>query len=427
MDTPNHTPQPGAEQPPATVDRRAFSVEEALDTRGFQAFYDKTRPDGNVFDDPKDTEEVFKTFELSKNMARRFEVAMNTKLREQNKGRLESKERQAYTDYVERLATENPDELLDLERDLNALEAHPAQIAQKEAELASLRETLKPGRFLAEKVALEAKKEEIERANADRVGTAYGFLDRTLAHIGAGKKVVDAEKQKQRDTDWDGIDAEIKALELKIAESPGIIAKEEMAIKKIKRGLEDAHDKVFMDNEVAQKVRERLLRANLEEFGAVLDSADLGKRQKIARKLKEEVALEEKGSGYLSGRLDGQDVEFDTEGYIEKLWEGGTTPDGKPIIGMKTLFEEGIKKAIDSLPIDAGQSRVLRAYRTFMRTAGADSGTVGFMDEAESQDFILKTLEKAQEEAKINHKGTGKRIYYQVLIRRLKGGDPITL
>lgn len=425
MDTPNHTPQPGAEQPPAAVER-AFSVEEALETRGFQAFYDRTRPDGNVFDNPKDTEEVFKTFELSKSMARRFEVAMNTKLREQNKGTLKSEERQAYKEYVERLATENPEELLNLENDLNTLEAHPAQITQKETELASLRETLKPEKFQAEKMALEAKKEEIKRANADRVGTAYSFLDRTLAKIGKGKKVVDAKKQKQRDADWDRIDTDIKALELKIAESPGIIAKEQMAIKKIRRGLEDAQAKVFMENEVAQKMRERLLKANFEEFNEVLDSADLGKRQKVARKFKEEVALEEKGSGYLSGILAGKEVEFDREGYIEKFWEGGTTPDGKPIVGMKTLFEEGIKKAIDSLPLDAGQSRVLRAYRTFMRTAGADSGAIGFMDEAESNDFVLKTLEEAEEEAKIKHAGTGKRIYYQVLIRRLKGGDPIT-
>lgn len=426
MDTPHHNPTPEAERPAAVVEQ-VFSVQEALDARGFQAFYDKARPDGNVFDNPKDTEEVFKTFETSKSMARRFEIAMNAKLHEQNKGRLSASERQAYKTHVELLATTDPDKLREFEIDLNALETNPEEITAKEAEFTALREKHKPEKLNEAKVALEAKKEEIERANADRVGTDYGFLDRARFYLNRGKKAEDAEKQEKRDDDWEKLNAEVKALELQMVEAPQVIAKEQAALRKIKNKFESAREKIFVEHDVAKMVRERLLKDNLAELTDALSSTDLGKRQKAARKFKEEAALEEAGSGYLSGEIDGRKVSLDQNAYMKQMWEGGTTMDGKPIIGMKDLFEKGMREAIESLPLDAGQSRVLRAYTSFIRQAGAESGNIAFMDESESKDFIVQTLETAEEHAKKTASGTGRRIYYQSLIEHLKHPQPMTV
>ncbi|MDO8619841.1 MAG: hypothetical protein Q7R64_00635 [bacterium] len=421
MDTPNHTPKSEAEQPPAEV-AEVFSVQEALDTRGFQAFYDKTRPDDNVFDDPKDTQDVFKIFEASQSVARRFEVAMTAKLRGQNKGILTPEDRLACKKHVEDLADKDPKALLELQNDLNALETDPADIAKKEAEFASLREELKPEKFQAEKVLLETRKIEIERANAERVGTAYGFLDRTLSYIGKGKKAEDAKKQEKRDAEWEKLDADIKEVTRKITDAPKVIAEEQATLKKIKDRLEVARERVFMENDVAKKVRERLLDETDKVLEEAIVSTDLPKKQKGAKKFMSEVKLAESGDNFLD-EGDGPH----REAYMRVLWEGGTSEDGKQAVGMKELFEKGIQEAIGALPPDAGQSRVLRAYRSFMRMAGAEEGTIGFLDEAESKEFVLRTLETAEEEAKKKHSGTGKRIYYQVLIKHLKDTSPITV
>ncbi len=421
MDTQAHTPQPEAERPPAAIEQ-VFSVEEALDARGFQAFYDKARPDGNVFDNPRDTQKVFELFEAKSKAARRLEVSMNAMLSGKNKGRLSAEERKACQTHVENLATDDPQALLELQNDLNALESHPAEIARKEAEFLALREEHKPEKLLSAKAKLEAKRAELERINEEILATEYGLIDRALAFIGGGKKEEDKEKQKATKAQWVQITADINALEQRMTEAPQVVATAEAELRKIKGELASAQEKVFQDHDVAKKVHERLLKDNLVELTGALTSTDLAKRQKATKKLREESE-----GGYLSGEIEGIETSLDEGAYEKIMWEGGTTAEGKRIVGMKQLFEEGIKKVVESLPEDAGQSRVLRAYRTFMRMSGAEHGSVGFMDEAESKAFILETLEQAEEEAKTKHAGTGRRIYYQSLIRHLKHPGPITV
>ncbi len=422
MDTPTpHNPQPEAERPPAAIEK-IFSVQETLDTRGFHVFYDKARPNDNVFDNPSDTKKVFELFEAKSKASRRLEVSMNAMLNGKNKGRLSEKERKACSDHVEKLATEDPEALLELQNDLNALESHPAEIARKEAEFSALREEHNPAKLLTAKAELEARKADLERANAKRVGKVYGLLDKALSVIGGGKKVEDAEKQEQRDADWEKLNGEIKVLEKRMTEAPQVVKKVEAELRKIKGELASAQEKLFQEHDVAKMVHERLLKDNFVELTGALSSNDLAKRQMATKKFREEAE-----AGYLSGEIEGTEMALDEEAYEKLMWEGGTTAEGKHIVGMKQLFEEGIKKVVENLPEDAGQSRVLRAYRTFMRMSGAEHGSVGFMDEAESKTFILDTLEQAEEEAKTKHLGTGRRIYYQSLIRHLKNPGPITV
>ncbi len=421
MDTPTHSPQPEAERPPAAIEK-LFSVQEALDTRGFHAFYDKARPDGNVFDDPRDTQKVFEIFEAKSKASRRLEVSMNAMLNGKGKGKLSAEEQKACKTHVEKLATEDPDALLELQNDLNALESHPAEIARKEAEFLALREEHKPEKLSATKVELEARKKELEQINTEILATKYGLMDKALALIGGGKKEENEEKQKATQAELVKITADIQALEKRITEAPQVVAKVQAELAKIKGELTLAQERVFAEHDVAKMVRERLLKDNLVALTGALNSTDLAKRQMATKKFREEAE-----AGYLSGEIEGKEMSLDEDAYEKLMWEGGTTAEGKQVVGMKKLFEEGIKKVVEHLPEDAGQSRVLRAYRTFMRMSGAESGTVGFMDEAESKEFILDTLEQAEEEAKTKHSGTGRRIYYQSLIRHLKHPGPITV
>lgn len=420
MDTPHHekasetpegTPpaivQPGnaTERPAGTVSAEwNMDVDTMLNRPGFAAFLENYADAESLEVTEENKEEIgarFRAFEASKAVTRQFELAMNKKLSAEGKGRMNAGERQAFKDHVAELAVTNPDKLVDLQEDLSALEENPETIRQKEAEFAAIREANKPEKLQAEKTELEKTKEKIESAQNANAMATYSFLDRTLSHLGRGKKAKDAKNWKEMGAEWVQVGADIKALELRMAKAPGIIASADAEIRKIKSGMESARESIFASNKAAQMVRERLISEAHKRCDNSLESMDIGVLQKAAQQFSADEKLAETGTDYLDL---GADPGF-AEDYKRKLSEQ-----------MEKAISAGILRTLETLPSGATQSRLERALQTFTKLTERE---LGFASKEESKEFVLEVLGKAEENARLKHKGSGKSIMLKHLIAKL--------
>src|SRR3989338_5097989 len=169
--TPSAIIQPGnpAERLAGMVSAEELNmdIDTMLDRPGFAAFLENYDDAENLEMTEENTEEIaarFRVFEASKTVGKQFEKVMDENLQTEGRGRMKPEERQAYKEYVAELAARNPNELLDLQNDLRALEEAPAKIQEREAELARLKESWSAEKVKAGITELAAKRAVVEKS-----------------------------------------------------------------------------------------------------------------------------------------------------------------------------------------------------------------------------------------------------------------------
>lgn len=424
MDTPHHpkaseTPEPppaivqpgtAAERPQGTVSAEwNMDVDTMLNRPGFAAFLENYNDAESLEVTEENKEEIgarFRAFEASKTVARQFETAMNQKLQTEGKGRMNTQERQAYKDYVAEIATKNPDELMDLQNDLRALEEHPEKIRQKEAELVRLREDWKAEKVKAGIAELATKKAAVEKSLVEADAKEFSRLQRFFfnnvgARSGTGKIARHIDQTRELTAELQEVDSTIQAAEEALISSPEIIADTRRALQDATHRLESARESIFASNKAAQMVRERLISEAHKRCDNSLESIDIGVLQKAAEQFTADEKLAETGTDYLDL---GADPGF-AEDYKRKLSEQ-----------MEKAISVGILRALETLPSGATQSRLERALRTFTKLTEQE---LGFADKDTGKEFVLEVLAKAEKNARLKHKGSGKSIMLKHLISKL--------
>src|SRR3989338_2265141 len=383
MDTPHqpNTPETPAGEPPAVKD-----IDEMLNERGFAAFLENYDDAENLEMTEENTEEIaarFRVFEASKTVGKQFEKVMDEKLQTEGRGRMKPEERQAYKEYVAELAARNPNELLDLQNDLRALEEAPAKIQEREAELARLKESWSAEKVKAGITELAAKRAVVEKSlqESDAVKFSYFqkfFFNNWGEQFRVGKIVRTLEQKSALETELQEIDSTIKEAKEALASSPEIMAGTARAIGEATAKLETAQENIFASNKVAQMVRERLVSETHKQCEASLESTDIGVLQKAAEQFRRDTELANKpGSDYL---------EF--------------TPDDAA--SYEELLTNKIKEAV--------------AHGIMAELAEKE---VGFFDKETSKEFVLETLKAAERDARKKSKGSGKSIMLKHLIAKL--------
>jgi len=197
MDTPHHAKAPEASGPPPIVEAGTplerpagtvsaewnMDVDAMLNKPGFAAFLENYADAEGFEMTDENKEEIgarFRAFEASKTVAKQFEKAMNKKLSTEGKGSMKFSELQAYRDHVAELAVNDPNQLVDLQNDLRALEENPETIRQKEAELAALKESWSADKIKAGIAELATKKTDIEKSLAEADATEFSRLQKAF-------------------------------------------------------------------------------------------------------------------------------------------------------------------------------------------------------------------------------------------------------
>ncbi len=425
MDTPHHAKTPDTpEQPPPAiaqagnpVERPAgtvsaewnMDVDAMLNRPGFAAFLENYSDAESLEVTDENKEEIgarFRAFEASKTVARQFETAMNQKLQAEGKGRMNAQERQAYKDYVVEVAARNPDELLDLQNDLRALEENPEKIRQKEAELAKLREDWSADKIKAGITELATKKAAVERSLDDAYSVKESGLQRFFfnnfgARFNVGKIARNVDQRIALTAELEEVDSTIKEAEEALTSAPEIIADTHRALHRATDKLESAQESIFAGNKAAQMVRERLISEAHKRCDNSLESMDIGLLQRAAEQFTADEKLAEAGTDYLDLGADPGSA----EDYKQKL-----------NAQMEKVISVGILRALETLPAGAIQSRLERALRTFTKLTEQE---LGFKDKDTGKEFVLGVLRDAEENARKKSKGSGKSIMLKHLISKL--------
>ena len=410
-------PGQAVERPAGTVavEWQNFDVEQALNTAGFAAFL-QNYEDAEDFDmsdaNKKEIAERFRHFELSRSVAKRFETVMNAKLVADKKDRITPEQRQMYKDWVAKTAAENPEELLDLERDLNALEEAPANIQEREAELARLKESwnaekIKTGiaELATKKATIEQSLTEIDSKRFTRGQTI--FFNNFGARLGAGKISENMERRKELHDELEEVGATIQVAEEALASTPEMLADTEAKVREAKSRLSIAQERIFLENVVSKKIREDLIDKTIEGFGKALHSEDIGTLQKAAARFLEEKKLIDEGTDYL-------DVASNPE-YVAE-YENELT------FKLEEAIALGITESIKQIPAGATQRRLESALRKFIELA--DKG-FGFKDKAESKEFVLLKLREAEKQSFKDDRKSGKSILLKRLVACMESATPI--
>lgn len=403
--------QPGnpAERPAGMVSAEELNmdIDAMLDRPGFAAFLEHYDDADMLEMTEENREEIarrFQAFDASKTVARQFEHAMNQKLqREGRKDRMNAEERQAYRDHVAEIAARNPDELIDLQEDLRALEENPERIRQKEAELAELKgESLNLEKIRAGTAELTGKKMAIEQSFKDAEKVKFSGWQKFLGQFGRGKQA-GLERQK---TEWDiehrDVAAALREAEELLKNTPEIIAAHKDSIRKTTDRLSDAQERIFGQCAAAKQIRGRLISETRERCEKSLQSMDISTLQKAAEQFTADEKLAEAGSDYFGLETDPGFAER----HKQKLHEQ-----------MEKAIAVGIFRALESLPAGATQSRLERALRAFTRLAETEIGTA---EKGQTKEFVLETLRQAEEDARIKSKGSGRRFLLERVIQKLE-------
>ena len=410
-------PGQAVERPAGTVavEWQNFDVEQALNTAGFAAFL-QNYEDAEDFDmsdaNKKEIAERFRHFELSRSVAKRFETVMNAKLVADKKDRITPEQRQMYKDWVAKTAAENPEELLDLERDLNALEEAPANIQEREAELARIKESWSTDKIKSGIAELETKKATVEQSLAEVDAKRFTrgqriFFNNFGARFGKGKIAENVNRSNELNDELQKVNSTIIEAEEALASTPEMLADTEAKVREAKSWLSAARDRIFSENEVSKEVHKDIVDKTQEGFKLALESTDFGTLQKASERFLHEKKLIYEGSDYMAAATE---PEFMNE-YEKEITEK-----------LEGAIALGIAEGIKQLPAGATQRRLESALRKFVELA--DKG-FGFKDKAESKEFVLLKLREAEKQSFKDDRKSGKSILLKRLVARMESATPI--